>query len=192
MIAELSTIVKTLGAKLLEWRLHGRTSGRWEGAQFKAQADKSAHDFLAGELSCLAPKIPVISEEDEHSLSIERPRQYWLIDPIDGTASFAQGYSGFVTQVALIVDHTPHLAAIYAPVFDALYVAERNQGAFLNGSKLCCSHYRESKILIDNYPEPRGITLAAYSALKFTRYIECGSIALKICKVADGTADLFF
>ena len=192
MIADLSEIVKVVGHKLLEWRDRDITGGRWEGSQFKARADLLSHEVLVNELKHLAPEIPIISEEDSLSLPEERPDRYWLIDPIDGTASFVQGYPGFVTQVALVVQNSPQLAAVYAPVSDALYVAERGYGAFLNGKRLHCIQDREARTLIDNYPEPRGVTLLAYKAFNLTRYIECGSISLKICKVADGTADLFF
>jgi len=46
-------------------------------------------------------------------------------------------------------------------------------------------------LLIDNYPEPRGIADALVKRLPATGYVECGSIGLKACRVADGTADLF-
>ena len=192
MIADLSRIVKAVGHKLLEWRDRDITEGKWKGSQFKARADLMSHEILVKELKRLSPEIHIISEEDSSSLLEERPDRYWLIDPIDGTASFAQGYPGFVTQVALVVQNSPHLAAVYAPVSDALYLAERGCGAFLNGRRLQCIQNREAKTLIDNYPEPRGVTLLAYKALNLSHYIECGSISLKICQVADGTADLFF
>ena len=192
MIDDLSRIVKAVGHKLLEWRDRDITEGKWEGLQFKARADLMSHEMLVKELKHLAPEIPIISEEDSSSLLKEKPDRYWLIDPIDGTASFAQGYPGFVTQVALVVQNSPYLAVVYAPVSDALYLAERGHGAFLNGRRLYCSQDWEAKRLIDNYPEPHGVTLLAYKALNLSHYIECGSISLKICKIADGTADLFF
>ena len=40
--------------------------------------------------------------------------------------------------------------------------------------------------------KPRNITLDIFNNLNYTNYIECGSIGLKICKVAQGEANLFF
>ena len=192
MLAELSEIVTEVGRLLLKWRAAGRFGGRWEGPhQFKAHADLMAHEALARRLSRLAPTIPIISEENPDSWLKERPKRYWLIDPIDGTASFVGGFLGFVTQAALIKNGYPLVGAIYAPVLDLLYLAERGQGATLNGLPLHLSSDREPTILIDNYPEPQGVTLSAYEELNFLSYIECGSISLKICRVADGTADVF-
>lgn len=192
MLSEVGNIVASVGELLLQWRESGIVAGEWDGPQFKAQADLMAHEELTEKLANLAPDVPIISEESQASWVDIRPECHWLIDPIDGTASFVQGYSGFVTQVALIVDRVPQLAAICVPAFQSLYTAERGQGAFLNGVRLFREQTFPPKVLIDNYPEPRGVTLQAYSELHFTHYIECGSISLKICKVADGSADVFF
>lgn len=193
MLAELSAIVIDVGKLLLKWRAAGQFAGRWEGPhQFKAQADLMAHEALTSRLSKLAPTIPIISEENPNSWLKERPEHYWLIDPIDGTASFVKGYPGFVTQVALMENGIPVMAVVWAPVLNLLYVAEKYKGASLNGSKLIVKTCFPPEKLIDNYPEPQGIALSAFKELGFQKYIESGSISLKICRVADGTADLFF
>lgn len=163
MIDQLSHVVLDIGGLLLEWRNSKIIEGRWEGQQFKAIVDKMAHDALTERLVKLMPDIPIISEEDRSSLVKMRPSRYWLIDPIDGTASFVNGYQGFVTQVVLIVDNSPLIAAICAPVLGLLYVAKRGCGAFLNGKRLCLVPHKELETLIDNYPEPRGISLDVYN-----------------------------
>jgi len=176
----------------MEWRHSGQLSGNWEGPhQFKAVADGLAHEALTVRLNKLSPGLPIISEENPKSWQDRRPERYWLIDPIDGTASFVQGYPGFVTQVALMINNAPSLAAIYAPAHKQLYTGERANGAFLNGRPLAVRQ-GTAATLIDNFPEPRGAAQSVYESLHLSRYIECGSIALKICRVADGTADLFF
>lgn len=192
MITQLANIVYDIGALLLKWRNAEIFEGTWEGPQFKAKVDRMAHLALTERLKEIASDIPIISEEDEMSIQENRPDCYWLVDPIDGTASFVGGFPGFVTQAALIKNGYPLMGAICAPVLDLLYLAERGQGTTLNGQPLHLSSDREPTILIDNYPEPQGVTLLAYEELNFLSYIECGSISLKICKVADGTADVFF
>lgn len=190
MLTALSQIVFEVGDLLLEWKAEGYLEGVWEGPnQIKAKADLMAHTALVERLMILAPGIPIISEEDANSFVQNRPESYWLIDPIDGTASFIQGYAGYVTQVALVINNYPCFAAIYAPELKLLYVGERHRGAFLNGKYLSVRQGPANRI-IDNYAEPRGLVLDAYNTLNLSQYIECGSIGLKICKVADGTADL--
>lgn len=192
MLARLEAVVREAGTKLLAMRGSSATEGVWEGSQLKTIADNEMHRHLVSVLRGLGLEIPVISEEDAASQSGRRPARYWLIDPIDGTASFAGGFAGFVTQAALMEDGIPVLAAINAPVFGLTYCAQRGGGATLNGSKIRVDGDLQRKILIDNYPQPRGAAALLYESVGCTGYVESGSIALKICRIADGTADLFF
>lgn len=190
MIDALAELVRDVGQSLLSWRTSGGTSGTWEGTQFHAAADLWAHQRLSAGLASIQPAVPIVSEEDQGSERQGSGGRYWLIDPIDGTASYAGGYSGFVTQVALMEDEQPVMAAVFAPDFQDLFLAERGGGAFLNGVRLTAVP-ASSLTLVDNYPRPRGVADEVYRAFSFQRYLECGSIGLKICRVADATADVF-
>ena len=191
MIQELSRIIKESGKLLLKWRELRIFEGRWEGAQFKAKVDLMAHRELEKQLKKLTPDTFIISEENIDSFIRKRPKYYWMVDPIDGTASFVKGYPGFVTQAAFMEDNKPKLAAIYAPALNEFYTAEFGKGAYLNNRKIRVATRRASKTLIDNYSMPRGIAEDVFREFNFKNYIECGSISLKTCRVADGTADLF-
>lgn len=184
-------IVQEVGNLLLKWREDKIFDGKWEGTQFKAKVDKMAHIELIKRLKKLKNDIPIISEEDE-SVILNKPICYWLVDPIDGTASFINGYDGFVTQVALMRNYRPELSVVYAPALREIYWAIKDFGAFLNDKKIKVKHKTKAEILIDNYPEPTGMVKFLYEELNLNNYIECGSISLKICKVASGNADIFF
>lgn len=191
MQKQLAIAVQKTGIKILECRQLGNTAGKWEGTQFKSSADLIADECLREELRMIAD-IPVISEEDEASQLSHRPSHYWLIDPIDGTASFAHGFMGFVCQAALMVDGEPSLASVYAPALKKLYAAERGRGATLNGQRLRVRPFDRARLsLVDNYPEPRGVAERLYRDLACAKYVESGSIGLKICLVAEGAADVF-
>lgn len=191
MLTSLESVMLTLGNNLKHWLNFNGKEGHWEGSQFKAKADLMAHDFLVAELGKLLPLVPIISEEDEISLVECRPKKYWLIDPIDGTASYVGGFSGYVTQVALIEDGEPTIAVVYAPELELLYSAQKGKGATLNRTSLPLLAPRASKILIDNYPEPRGVAQELFDGIACTGYVESGSLGLKLLRVADGTADVF-
>ena len=183
--------MRLVGAKILECREQGNIGGKWEDTQFKAEADLIADECLRGELRRIAD-MPIVSEEDVTSQSVDRPVEYWLIDPIDGTASFAQGFSWFVSQAAWIRCGQPWLAAVYAPALKRLYIAEQGKGATVNGQPIsvrACS--RQQLTLVDNYPQPRGVAERMFRDLQCAKYLESGSIGLKICLVAEGAADIF-
>ena len=188
---ELREVVTRTGDLILQCQKRGETTGEWIGTQFKAQADLIADQNLRKELPGILD-VPVVSEEDILSHAINRPTQYWLIDPIDGTASFAQGYSGFVCQVALMVDMRPSVAVVFAPALNRVYSAKIGGGAWLNGRPIKVRDFtQDASALVDNYPEPRGISAYLYRRFGFARYMESGSIGLKICIVAEGAADVF-
>jgi len=183
--------MRRVGAKILQCRKQGITEGKWDGAQFKAVADLIVDECLRAELREIA-NIPIVSEEDMSSQTANRPSQYWLIDPIDGTASFAQGFPGFVCQAAWIRSGQPWLASVYAPALERLYMAERGKGATVNGRPISVKPFdRQQLTLVDNYPEPRGVAKRLFHDLHCAKYLESGSIGLKVCFVAEGVADIF-
>jgi 3'(2'), 5'-bisphosphate nucleotidase/myo-inositol-1(or 4)-monophosphatase len=192
MLEQVENLLRELGVLMLDWRRQGLTEGRWEGTQLKAIADQRAHDFLVEGLTRINPDIPIVSEEDPTSLARQRPADYWLIDPIDGTASFCNGFDGFVTQVARLREAQPILGVVHAPALELTYTAQIDGPATCNGKVLQVGDSATgAPTLIDNYPEPRGIAKVLFESLPCHSYMESGSLGLKICRIADGTADLF-
>lgn len=191
MLEQVEELLAALGAKLLEWRRQGITGGRWEGTQLKAIADQMAHDFLVEGIGQISPDVPIISEEDLASVHHLRPADYWLIDPIDGTASFCGGFNGFVTQVAYMRGAAPVLGVVHAPALELTFSAVAGGKATCNGKTIRVNDKISAPTIIDNYPEPRGIAKTLFDTLPCGRYVESGSLGLKICRVADNTADLF-
>lgn len=191
LIDRVQDILREVGTKLLTMRAQGPVQGTWHATQLKSEADLIAETLIIRGLRALTPDLPVVSEEDLSSHAVDRLARYWLVDPIDGTASFCGGYAGFVSQIALMEGAEPMLGAVYGPTLDLMYLAERGAGASANGSKLKLGWQGGDVVLTDNYPEPRGIAKLLYEQLPCAGYLESGSIGLKICRVADGQADLF-
>lgn len=191
LIERIQDILREVGATLLAMRANGPVEGVWHATQLKSEADLIAEMMIIQRLRALSPDLPVMSEEDQASHVVDRFSRYWLVDPIDGTASFCGGYSGFVTQLALMENAQPVLGVVYAPALDMMYVAEKGSGASANGIKLAVGLQCGAIILTDNYPEPRGIAQLLHEKLPCVGYLESGSIGLKICRVADNQATLF-
>lgn len=188
---EISLGLKKIGKLIESWRDDISARELLDPKAFKTQADMTAHALIVELIKSIDGQAVIVSEEDFDE-GRKRDSAYWIIDPIDGTASWYGGYRGFVTQVAFVEDEKPVFAAVYAPVLDKLWTAERNKGAFLNNNKLegACGVISEIN-LVDNYPEPKHIAKTISENFPIKAYIESGSIGLKSCLVADGTADLF-
>ena len=188
-IAECKVLLRTVGQEALsnqknaDWRIVTDKNG------FKTKADAICNQMLCSGLREITPVIEVFSEEVAHELK-DRPSVYWLIDPIDGTRSWHDGFSGYVSQMALIVDNQVEFSSIYWPAEDLFFSAE-NGLALQNGTVLAKSELNQPPILIDNYPNPQGIARKIIEFLPETRYLECGSIGLKAILSMVGKADFF-
>jgi len=60
--------LRQCGGTLIDLYRNGKTSGKWAGDQFKADADLIAHDLLSNQIHASFPNIPVVSEEDDQSI----------------------------------------------------------------------------------------------------------------------------
>lgn len=87
------------------------------------EADLEANHFITAELSRATPEIPLISEEGELPAYETRSKwtRFWLIDPIDGTKSFASGSPHFTVNIALIENSIPTFGVISAPAMGLTY-----------------------------------------------------------------------
>lgn len=156
----------------------------------KTNIDQISHDFIVEKLSLLS-RLPIISEEDPLSISKQRPNKYWIIDPVDGTRSLVNGYQTYVCQVALIENAIPIMSVVYEPVLNNFYHSIKGQGSYKNDVKLNSNPQKLPDSIIDNYPEPISSIKNLIKSTSMTKYLECGSIGLKMCRVADMSADLF-
>ncbi|MEJ7713152.1 MAG: inositol monophosphatase family protein [Pyrinomonadaceae bacterium] len=61
----------------------------------------------------------------------------WIIDPLDGTTNYSHGYPCFCVSIALErKGQGIYLGAVYDPIRDEMFAAERGQGATLNARRI--------------------------------------------------------
>ena len=89
------------------------------------------------------PDDYVIAEEKTNVFDGTRNR--WIVDPLDGTTNYAHGYPFFCTSIAYEVQGEVVLGVVYNPIFDELFVARKNGGAYLNGEQMRVSAIGELK-----------------------------------------------
>lgn len=101
--------------------------------------DREVETFLTEALTRLAPGVAVVGEEAVHadqSVLQHLYGQCWIIDPLDGTANFAEGKEPFGIIIALADAGETVAGWIYDPVKDRFCHARRGEGAFVNGEKI--------------------------------------------------------
>ena len=98
-----------------------------------SDADIAVDNFLREKLS--RPGIGWLSEESADDLTRLDNERIFIVDPIDGTRSYLAGREDWSICAALIERGRPVAAAVYAPVFDEMYVASAGGGATRNDAR---------------------------------------------------------
>lgn len=189
-IDDIKEFLSALGKKLVAFSPEKIETVSEINENLKTNIDQIAHDFMSKKLDLLS-RLPVVSEEDPISISKPRPNKYWIIDPIDGTRSLVNGYQTYVCQVALIENAMPIMSVVYEPALNNFYHSIKGRGSYKNEQKLNSNPQKLPDSIIDNYPEPISSIKNLIKTTSISKYLECGSIALKMCRVADMSADLF-
>ncbi len=90
------------------------------------EADRRAHDVIVNGLSRIDSGIPIVSEESALPPYEVRKnwKQYWLVDPLDGTKEFVKRNGEFTVNIALVVAHEPCIGIVGRPTTNALYFGD--------------------------------------------------------------------
>jgi 3'(2'), 5'-bisphosphate nucleotidase len=158
-------------------------------------ADKEANSIICTNLSSLYPNIAILSEENTQIEYDDRKdwEYYWCIDPIDGTKEFIKRNGEFTVNIALIHKDTPVAGVVYAPAIDKMYSAKKGNGAYLNNQKLPINK-SDNFYVVASKSHLSKETQELIDTLK-SRYpqLEQKSMgsSLKLCMVADGSADIY-
>lgn len=163
------------------------------------EADVGAERIILDLLRHHTPDIPVLAEESTPVLDSPSDRQ-WVVDPLDGTTNFAHGFPFFAVSIALVELGQPIVAAIYAPVFNELFLACRGCGAWLNNRPLSVTHTAQliEALVGTGFPYDIEHTLEDVltmigSVLPKVRDIRrAGAAALDLAYVACGRLDGFY
>lgn len=95
------------------------------------EADEAAEAYVRQALAEAFPEDGIVGEEGEDVPS--RSGRRWIVDPIDGTRSFASGVPLYGVLVALEEEGAPVLGCCHFPVPGETLVAARGAGAWANG-----------------------------------------------------------
>ena len=161
------------------------------------QADLEVEQFIRKTLLARTQEAGFWGEETER---LRKGRLTWIVDPIDGTHSFVRGQYFWSISIALQQDEEIILGAVYAPLLNDLYIAEKGKGALKNGRPIQVSdipHLDQAMVstgfacLRDNIQDnnlPR-FSRIAQATMGQRRF---GSAAIDLCLVADGQVDAFW
>ncbi|KAF0137654.1 MAG: myo-inositol-1(or 4)-monophosphatase [Rhodospirillaceae bacterium] len=163
---------------------------------FVSAADTKAEQTLYRELKKARPDFGFLLEEGGAEEGHDKSSR-WIIDPLDGTINFLHGIPHFSISIALERDSEIVAGAIYHPVADELYYAEKGGGTYLNDRRLRVSARRrvEESVLATGIPflgrpgHGRFLTELQTVMAHSAGVRRMGSAALDLAYVAAGRYD---
>jgi len=84
------------------------------------------------------------SAEDEFLALIQHPkRRCWVVDPIDGTASFARGLPVWGVSIAIIAGGAVEAGCFHNPLTREMFVTTDQDSATFNGAHISCTEKQQ-------------------------------------------------
>ena len=156
-----------------------------------SEADIAVNDLLERRLRAATPDYGWLSEESADDESRLARRLVWIVDPIDGTRGYLAGREDWCVSVALVEDASPVLAAVFAPVSEEFFFAARGKGATRNDVPIYATPGTELDFSRIAGPKPLVERLKP-SSEEIVLHPRIGSLALRLCRVAQGSLDAAF
>lgn len=162
------------------------------------EVDKKSESAIIATIRETYPDHFILSEEVgeiKTSSSIK-----WIIDPIDGTVNYANGIPICCVSIGVEKNGEMILGAVYNPFMNELFLAEKGQGATLNGKPIQVSSQANvnRSCLVTGFPY-QWQDLPNNPLVVFERVItqgipvrRLGSAAIDLCWVACGRFDGFY
>ena len=203
------------GEAILEvYRMEDREITTKEDHSPLTLADRRADNIIKDHLETTG--IPVFTEESSSTPYEIRKgwKEYWLVDPLDGTKESIKKNDEFTVNIALIRENLPVFGVIYLPVFRQLYMAIEGRGSYrmdtvdpvrllkepdpeaFFGSAVRLPETRHDsrlRIVVSRShlsPETKAFIEEKLGAGADYEMISAGS-SLRFCRVAEGQADLY-
>jgi 3'(2'), 5'-bisphosphate nucleotidase len=159
-----------------------------------SNGDLEVNKFITEEITNITPDIPIISEETSENKDNNQLKNFWLVDPIDGTYDYINNLEEFTINAGLIINNKPAAGLICAPAKKRMFYSYGEGNAFeLNNKKIV-------NLSNKNVENNRPIKFISYSNKIKPEiqkiYQEIGVVenvrmksSLKFCVVATGEYD---
>ncbi|MEP6585046.1 MAG: inositol monophosphatase family protein [Ginsengibacter sp.] len=162
------------------------------------EADHAADAAILKVIHKEFPSHGIVSEESVEKVTGSEYK--WIIDPIDGTVNFANGIPICCVSIGLEHNGKMIMGAVYNPIMNEFYFAEKGKGATLNDKKISVGNKTQvlKSCLVTGFPynyldQPNGpIQVFERLIRKGVPVRRLGSAATDLCWVAAGRFDGFY
>jgi len=160
-----------------------------------SNGDLEVNKILTKKISEITPNISIVSEENSDNKNEKNLKNFWLIDPIDGTRDYINNGDEFTLNAALIINKKIAIGIITAPAKKRVFYSY----GMSNSYELINNHEID---LINKQKNYKGIKAVSYSndlrpdilelhkKFKISSYQKMKS-SLKFCVIAAGEFDAY-
>ncbi len=159
-----------------------------------SNGDLEVNKIITQKLKEITPHLPIISEETSDNKSLNDLKDFWLVDPIDGTHDYINNLEEFTINAGLIINKNPAAGLIYAPSKKRMFYSYGENSAFeiVNGKTVelnCSKNFDKNEIKFVSYsnkikPEIEKI----HEKFNVKKSVRMKS-SLKFCVIAAGEYD---
>ena len=160
-----------------------------------SNGDLEVNKLLSNKIKEITPNIAIVSEENSENKNDKGLKDFWLVDPIDGTRDYINNKDEFTINAALILDKKPSIGIITAPAKKRIFYSYGMSNSFelINDQQIS---------LIDKKKDNSNVKAVCYSdeikpeileihkKNNVTSYQKMKS-SLKFCVVASGEFDIY-
>ena len=152
------------------------------------EVDHQSEAYLLGEVRRDFPEHHIFSEES--GVIQGNDAHIWYIDPLDGTVNYAHHVPIFCVSIAYASQGRTTLGAVYDPLRDEMFTAERGNGAYLNGKRLQASAATElqKSLLVTGFPYDAWDTKQD----NFANFIKFGKLTQGVRRLGSAALDLSY
>ncbi len=166
---------------------------------FVTNVDKEAETIIIDVIQAAYPEHCIVAEENGTIEGKDKEVQ-WIIDPLDGTTNFINGFPHFSVSIAVRIKGKTEVGCVYDPIRNELFSARRGSGAQLNNTRLRVALTKDlnGTILATGFPYKHKQHAESYMKILGSLFTEVadfrrtGSAALDLCYFAAGRVDGYF
>ena len=159
-----------------------------------SNGDIEVNKIITDKIKEVTPELPIVSEETSDNKSEKNLKDFWLIDPIDGTYDYINNLEEFTINAGLIINNQPAAGLIYAPSKKRMFYSYEQDSSYeLTNNKtikLDCSKNFDKKdikfVVYSNNIKPE--IKKIHEQLNVKKYVKMKS-SLKFCVIAAGEYD---
>ncbi|MBL8601148.1 MAG: inositol monophosphatase [Myxococcales bacterium] len=161
--------------------------------------DRESEAVIRRAMAALLPGVALVAEEGGGTAPRDGRPVVWA-DPLDGTTNFAHGHPFFAVSLGLAVDGVAVAGVVSAPALQTVWRGLEGEGSTRNGApcRVSSTESLQRSLLATGFPydnarnpEPNFREFAALTQ-RSQGVRRCGSAALDLCLVADGTYDAYW